>query len=59
MPLTLKQLRVGKKLKQKEVADALKMNLTTYNAVENLDEELLMKIAKFYGVEIKDIKVVS
>lgn len=59
MQLTLKQLRVGKKMTQQDAAKELGMSYPTYSAIENIDKALLLKLAKLYGVKPEDIKVVS
>ena len=57
MKLTMKQLRVGTGMRQSDVAKKLGINEAKYNAYETLDQEMLEKIAKLYGVQASDIKV--
>ena len=50
----IRDLREDKDLKQKDVADFLKMSRTTYNHYElghtSLNEEMIIKLSDFYGV---------
>lgn len=57
--LTLKQLRVGAKYTQAKVAEMLGINVSVYGAIESIDEELIAKLAKLYGVKPDEIKLVS
>ena len=60
MKYTLKQLRVGKLLKQTDVASALKVNRKTISAWENgrflPSVDMIDAICDFYGVSYDDIK---
>lgn len=71
----IKDLREDKDLKQKDVADYLKMSRTTYNHYElghtALTEDIIIKLSKFYDVspniilnyqnqnEISDVKTLE
>ena len=50
----IRDLREDRDLKQKDVADFLKMSRTTYNHYElghtSLNEDLIIKLSDFYGV---------
>lgn len=50
----IRDLREDKDLKQKDVADYLKMSRTTYNHYElghtSLNEDMIIKLSNFYGV---------
>lgn len=50
----IRDLREDKDLKQKDVADYLKMSRTTYNHYElghtSLNEDMIIKLSDFYGV---------
>lgn len=50
----IRDLREDKDLKQKDVADFLKMSRTTYNHYElghtALNEDIIIKLSKFYDV---------
>lgn len=50
----IRDLREDKDLKQKDVADYLKMSRTTYNHYElghtALNEDIIVKLSKFYDV---------
>ncbi len=50
----IRDLREDRDLKQKDVADYLKMSRTTYNHYElghtSLNEDLIIKLSDFYGV---------
>lgn len=52
----IKELRITKGLKQKEVAESLTLSSTTYNRYENdirqPDYDTLLNIAQFFGVDI-------
>lgn len=50
----IRDLREDRDLKQKDVADFLKMSRTTYNHYElghtSLNEDIIIKLSNFYGV---------
>ena len=50
----IRDLREDRDLKQKDVADYLKMSRTTYNHYElghtSLNEDIIVKLSKFYNV---------
>ena len=50
----IRDLREDRDLKQKDVADFLKMSRTTYNHYElghtSLNEDIILKLSYFYGV---------
>ena len=50
----IRDLKEDKELKQKDVADYLKMSRTTYNHYElghtTLTEDIIIKLSKFYDV---------
>ena len=60
MQYTLKQLRVGKNLKQADVATALNVNRKTIGAWEKGKSlpavDMIDAICEFYGVSYNDIK---
>lgn len=60
MKFTLKMLRVGKNLKQSEVASALNVNRKTVSAWEKGKHlpavDMIDAICAFYGVSYDDIK---
>ena len=71
----IRDLREDRDLKQKDVADYLKMSRTTYNHYElghtSLNEDVIIKLSKFYNVspnfilnyssknEISDVKTLK
>ena len=59
MPMTLKMLRAGKKITQVEAAKQLGITPAAYSTLESIDEELIAKLAKLYGVKPEEIKLVS
>lgn len=54
---TLRTLRTRKKMSQKEAAKALGMSESYYVCIENIDDKLMEKLAKFYGVKPSDIEL--
>jgi len=56
---SLKELRVRKGKTQREVAQDLGVSLTTYNGweqnVSNLKVSTVMKLADYFGVELREI----
>ena len=61
MQITVKQARVGKGLKQIEMAERLGVSLPTYSKWERTPEKIkyenLLKIASITGCTISDLKI--
>ena len=55
----IKELRLLRQFKQREVADMLEMERSNYTRIENgnqrPNDENLIKIAKIFDVEVKDL----
>lgn len=55
----LKQLRVARKLKQRNLADLLDIHISTYGKIElgeiGLDIDKIQKLAKFYEITIDEL----
>ena len=56
---SLRRLRTAKNIKATDIADLLKVSLTTYNRIEtnqsDLDANLVPKIAEYFGTTVSEI----
>lgn len=56
MQYTLKELRARKDVNQKDAAKAIGVTVPQYSMLENLDTNIMSKLAKYYDVDVNEMQ---